>query len=138
MARKAKKKNIKRCPAGHTSNDFVCSGRKNRIYSNGVCYLCTKKNFIQEFGTWTDANIQWIPYDNFCDIEHIADGGHSTVSFAVLKNVDKRGWRNFNYDELSQKGSNRKVTLKELNDSKYGVSEFLKMVCFVFNLENFL
>ncbi|RHZ51617.1 hypothetical protein Glove_476g2 [Diversispora epigaea] len=47
-------------------------------------------------------NLQWIPYDNFKEIKHIADGGH---------------------------GSNgMKVVLKEIKDSRFNIDEFLKVV----------
>ncbi|CAG8582904.1 208_t:CDS:2 [Diversispora eburnea] len=79
----------------------------NRFYS-----LCTKENFNQEFKTWSSGNantdkiiqesqinyeylyekLQWMPYDNFQNIEHIADGGHGSVYSAKLENGIKWGW----------------------------------------------
>src|SRR6185295_8796595 len=93
---------IKYCPAGHSSMDFAYSGYKNSIRSSGRCNLYTKEHFIQEFKTWTSGNanidktiqesqinifydkLQWIPYDNFQNIEHIADGGYGSVNSAKL------------------------------------------------------
>ncbi|RHZ78867.1 hypothetical protein Glove_155g91 [Diversispora epigaea] len=76
------------CPAGHSS------GQRNYIsFDDGTCSLCSREHYIQEFKTWSSGNsnidnfiqesqinnnydrLQWIPYDNFQNINHIADGG---------------------------------------------------------------
>ncbi|RHZ81734.1 hypothetical protein Glove_117g311 [Diversispora epigaea] len=77
---------------GHSSED-LCSDQLNYInFDDGTCYLCSREHFIQEFKTWSSGNVsidkiiqesqissiyrksQWIPYDNFQNIKHIADG----------------------------------------------------------------
>ncbi|RHZ84191.1 hypothetical protein Glove_84g149 [Diversispora epigaea] len=106
-------------PAGYSSKDFIYSDYKNLIHSDGICYSCTKGHFIQEFKTWSSGNsyidniiqksqindiynkLQWIPNDNFQNINHKVDG--LEIRF------------------------NCKATLKEIKDSRYEIAEFLKM-----------
>ncbi|RHZ48170.1 hypothetical protein Glove_557g71 [Diversispora epigaea] len=84
-------------------------GKKKTI---GRCYSCTKGHFIPEFKTWSNGNanidkilqesqindihnkLQWIPNDNFQNIEHIADGlGISLNSFKfALKEIKDSGY----------------------------------------------
>ncbi|RHZ60901.1 hypothetical protein Glove_350g38 [Diversispora epigaea] len=92
--------------------------------------MCTKENFTKN---WSSGNadidkiiqesqinnltsgLQWIPYENFYDIEHIADCEYYTLHLALLRNkIDKRV-SNF-------------VELKELKDYKYDISEFIKAI----------
>ncbi|RHZ78824.1 hypothetical protein Glove_155g5 [Diversispora epigaea] len=131
------------CPAGHSSNDFLYSDNKNFIYY-GNCSLCTKERFIQEFKTWSSGNanidkiiqesqvksiyemFHWIPYDNFQNIEHIADGGHGSVYSAKIKNGIKWQWNFIKQDWEYRFSSN--IALKEIKNSRYDIAEFLKMI----------
>ncbi|RHZ86082.1 hypothetical protein Glove_54g151 [Diversispora epigaea] len=134
----------RKCPAGHSTSDIGYRNQKNSIHSFGYCDLCTKEHFIQEFLTWSSGNVeidkviqecqtnygynlQWIPYDNFQDIIHIADGGNGSVHSAILKNGVKRYW---DLNELDWDYSNvgDKVALKEINDSKEDISRFIKEI----------
>ncbi|RHZ48180.1 hypothetical protein Glove_557g1 [Diversispora epigaea] len=138
-------KKIVYCPAGHSSNDIVSPSYQNSILSNGNCHLCTKEHFIQEFKTWSSGNadideiiqefpipiricemLRWIPYDNFKNIEHIADGGHGSVYSAKLKNGIKRRW-NFNTQDWEYEFIGNGVALKEIKDSRFDIVEFLKV-----------
>ncbi|RHZ84236.1 hypothetical protein Glove_84g43 [Diversispora epigaea] len=121
----------KYCPAGHSYKVFV----------NGFCLLCTKEHFIQEFKTWSSGNaninkiiqesqindkyikLQWIPYDNFRNIEHIADGGNGSVYSAKLENGIKWKW-NFIKQDWEYALIDCKVALKEIKDSRF---EFLEV-----------
>ncbi|RHZ86176.1 hypothetical protein Glove_54g25 [Diversispora epigaea] len=140
--RMPQEKKIVYCPTGHSSNN-------NYINTDtGYCNLCNKEQFIQEFGIWSSGyveideviqeyqtnyqkyynyRLQWIPYDNFQSIKHIATGGYGSVYSAILKTGIKWYW-NFNKQvwEYSYIGS--KVALKEINDSRNDISEFLKEV----------
>ncbi|CAG8569738.1 3645_t:CDS:2 [Diversispora eburnea] len=136
---------IKYCPAGHSSEDFAYTDCQNFIFSDGKCVLCTKEYFIQEFKTWSSGNfnidkiiqesqinsicdkLQWMPYDNFQNIEHIADGGHGSVNSAKLKNGIKWNW-NFIKKDWEYVLIGYKVALKEIKDSRYDIVEFLKVV----------
>ncbi|RHZ84453.1 hypothetical protein Glove_81g70 [Diversispora epigaea] len=141
-------KEIMYCPDGHSSNDIIYNNRKNDIdIFHGKCELCTKEHIIQEFGTWSCGNVeidkvvqesqknyqgyygyqlQWIPYDNFRDIEHIADGRYGSVYSAISKNGIKWYW-NFNKQNWKYYYVGKKA-LKEINDSKYDISGFLKEI----------
>ncbi|RHZ84222.1 hypothetical protein Glove_84g126 [Diversispora epigaea] len=143
---------IEYCPEGHSSNDFVCIGNRNFINSIGTCDLCTKEHFIQEFKTWSSGNVstdriiqesqinsiyeklQWIPYDNFQNIEHIADGGHGSVYSAKIENGIKWRW-NFIKQDWENHFTSPEIALKEIKDSRYDIAEFLKMIKTVNNYE---
>ncbi|RHZ84202.1 hypothetical protein Glove_84g113 [Diversispora epigaea] len=130
------------CPAGHSSEDFAYSNLRNSILS-GRCSLCTKEHFIQEFKTWTSGRfnideiiqesqinniyykLQWIPYDNFQNIEHMADSGHGSVYSAKLKNGIKGNW-NFIEQDWKYYLIGEKVALKEIKDSRYDIAKFLR------------
>ncbi|RHZ78820.1 hypothetical protein Glove_155g9 [Diversispora epigaea] len=140
-------KKIVYCPAGHSSNDIVFPSYQNSIRSNGNCHLCTKEHFIQEFKTWSSGNadideiiqefplnnndiskkLQWIPYDNFENIEHIADGGHGSVYSAQLKNGIKYYW-NFNTRDWKYQFIGYEVALKEIKDFRFDLVEFLEVI----------
>ncbi|RHZ78863.1 hypothetical protein Glove_155g14 [Diversispora epigaea] len=131
------------CPAGHSSNDIVFPSYQNFIRSNGNCDLCTKEHFIQEFKTWSSGNaeideiiqefpinniydkLHWIPYNNFQNIKHIADGGHGSVYSAELQNGIKWYW-NFNTRDWEYEFIGYEVALKEIKDSRFDIVEFLK------------
>ncbi|RHZ84285.1 hypothetical protein Glove_84g2 [Diversispora epigaea] len=135
---------IKYCTRGHSSEDFAYSYCKNYIRYER-CSLCTKECFIQEFETWSSGNakideiiqkaqtsniynkLHWIPYDNFQNIEHIADGGYGSVCSAKLENGIKRDW-NFIKQDWEYELIGCKVALKEIKDSRYDIAEFLKVV----------
>ncbi|RHZ81719.1 hypothetical protein Glove_117g393 [Diversispora epigaea] len=135
----------KYCPAGHSSEDIAYSNCKNFINSDGNCSLCTKERFIQEFKTWSSGNVNidkviqefqinyicdkfhWIPYNDFQNINYIADGGHEFMYSAKLKNGIKLHW-NFIRQNWGYHLIGRKVALKEIKDSRYDIVEFLKMV----------
>ncbi|RHZ44146.1 hypothetical protein Glove_756g19 [Diversispora epigaea] len=136
---------IEYCPAGHSSEDFANSDRKNSILSDGRCSLCTKEYFIQEFKTWSSGNadidkiiqesqinksygLQWISYDDdFKEIKHIADGSHGSVYSAKLENGIKENW-NFIKRDWKYHSIGCKVALKEIKDSRYDIVEFLKVI----------
>ncbi|RHZ84478.1 hypothetical protein Glove_81g68 [Diversispora epigaea] len=147
MDRKEKEE-VVYCPAGHSSED-IYDKRKNYIrIDSGYCELCKQEQFSREFRTWSSGNVeiddviqesqtnhqryyeyklQWIPYNNFRDIEHIADGGYGSVYSAILKNGIKWYW-NFNKQDWECDYVCSKVALKEINNSKYDISEFFKEI----------
>ncbi|RHZ43536.1 hypothetical protein Glove_1033g5 [Diversispora epigaea] len=134
---------IEYCPEGHSSNDFFSSYYQNIIRFQ-KCSLCTREHFMQEFKTWSSGNaeideiiresqivcmnekLQWIPYDNFQNIKHVADGGHGSVYSAEIDRIIKSNWnfirQDWEYDII------RKVALKEIKDSGYDIFEFLKVI----------
>ncbi|RHZ84053.1 hypothetical protein Glove_86g204 [Diversispora epigaea] len=132
------------CPTGHSSNVAYNNELNYISFYSGNCNLCTKEQFIQELKTWSSGNVnldkviqefqikvgfklQWIPYENFHDIKYLADGGYSTVYSAILKNGMKAYW-NYNKKQWNYAYINSPIALKELKDSKYDISEFLKEI----------
>ena len=75
--------------------------------------------------------MQWIPYDNFRDIKHIANGGYASVYSAILRNGLKYWW-DLNIQDWIYQRVGGKIALKEINDSRHDISKFLKEVCFFF------
>ncbi|RHZ83988.1 hypothetical protein Glove_86g16 [Diversispora epigaea] len=102
------------CPAGHSSNDYHRSYYRNIIYPSEIV-ICVPKNILSK--NLKLGPLHWIPYDNFQNIEHIADG---SVYSAELKGGMKENWNFIKQDN--------KFALKEIKDSKYDITEFLEMV----------
>ncbi|RHZ84201.1 hypothetical protein Glove_84g122 [Diversispora epigaea] len=138
------------CPAGHSSEDFVHSDRRNSIFSWGRCSLCTKEHFIQEFKTWSSGNtnidkiiqesqtnniyrkLQWIPYDNFQNIKHIADGERGSVYSAEIENGIKSEW-NFIKQDWRYDLVGFRAVLKEIKEPRYSIAEFFKVILTINN-----
>ncbi|RHZ84456.1 hypothetical protein Glove_81g73 [Diversispora epigaea] len=129
----------------YCSDDHFSDKNYTRIDS-GYCDLCNKEHFSQEYGTWSCRNVeidkviqefqtshqgyyeymlQWIPYDNFQDIEHITDGGYGSVYSAILKNVMKH---RLDSNKLECVYVDNKVALKEINDSRNDASKFFEEI----------
>ena len=72
-----------------------------------------------------DIIFEWIPYNQFNNIEEIGKGGFAIVYSAVWK--DGPLYYNSYKDEYSRK-SDKKVALKYLHDSQNISSEFLNEV----------
>ncbi|RHZ82484.1 hypothetical protein Glove_109g163 [Diversispora epigaea] len=105
----------------------------------GIYNMCTKEDFIKKFGTWSSGNanidkiiqesqinnpefsLRWIPYDNFFDIEHIADSKYYALHSARLKNYMMCNW-DYEYEYRGY------VALKELKDYRYDILEFIKAI----------
>src|SRR3954454_15387517 len=69
-----------------------------------------------------DIVFEWIPYNQFIDIEEIGRGGFATVYSAIRKD----GQLKFNDDnEEYTRKSNQKVALKSLHNSQNITNEFL-------------
>ncbi|CAG8435771.1 6223_t:CDS:2 [Diversispora eburnea] len=138
------------CPAGHSGHTSYDDRRLDYInIKNGTCNMCTKEQFIKDSGTWTSGNadidkiildsqikdfyynLQWIPYDNLHDIEHVADNEHYTMCFAELKDCLKYGWDFVKQHWLIDNGGS--VALKELKGHIYDILEFIKGIKNIIN-----
>jgi hypothetical protein len=76
-----------------------------------------------KFNAYKDILFEWIPYDQFSDIEKIGKGGFSTVYLATWRDGPLR----YNKNEWIR-DSDKKVALKCLDDSKNIDNEFLNEV----------
>ncbi|KLL04300.1 MAG: hypothetical protein MRECE_1c133 [Mycoplasmataceae bacterium CE_OT135] len=112
------------------------------------CQLCNIKHLKKEFENWTSGNseidefiqkyqlaatdknkfLEWIPYEQFTDIEFLAEGGFGKVYKAKWTqgrtsswNVEENKWQRNNDDQI--------VALKSLNSSSQNVtSDLLKEI----------
>uniref|UniRef100_U9U0N3 Protein kinase domain-containing protein n=1 Tax=Rhizophagus irregularis (strain DAOM 181602 / DAOM 197198 / MUCL 43194) TaxID=747089 RepID=U9U0N3_RHIID len=83
-----------------------------------------KLNINQNFGN-SDKIFEWIPYDQFSNIEEIGKGGFSTVYSAIWKD----GLLLYKYSSQSWKRiPNRKVALKCLHNSQNSLDEFINKI----------
>jgi hypothetical protein len=113
------------------------------VKCNNVCYSI---HFQHNFINWTSGNndidkfiqstqlsahgkvtdaLEWIPYDRFYDIKHIAEGGFDEVYRA--------NWTDgcisyLNYNNWERVGSNMSVILKILTNPAIITSEFINKV----------
>ena len=114
----------------------------------GWCQSCNSKHCQQDFNKWTSGNqeidkfiqnfqlnatckeevIEWIPYEKFERVKHLAEGGYGTVYSANWDDDDGRilGW-DINQNEWRR--DHLMVALKELNDSQNITADFLQEVC---------
>ena len=102
------------------------------------CKPCQIDNLKGNFTNWTSGNekiddyydivFEWIPYNQFSDIEEIGRGGFATVYSAIWKD----GPLKFDEDnkEYTRKSysANQKVALKCLHNSQNITNEFLNEV----------
>jgi serine/threonine protein kinase len=121
-------------------------------YNRGWCQSCNAKHFQQGFGKWTSGNAQidkfiqqcqldatsawnvleWIPYEKFSDIEHVADGGFGKVYRAEWKKGFIERWDNWrrewgrSRDLYSEEYGTETVALKTLSNSQNLNQDFLK------------
>ena len=74
---------------------------------------------------FTDIVFEWIPYNQFDNIEEISKGDFATIYSATWKN----GPLNYNYDNMEYiRKSDKKVALKCLHNSQNISNEFLDKV----------
>ena len=72
-----------------------------------------------------DIIFEWIPYNQFDNIEEISKGNFATVYSAIWKNGPL--YYNYNHDGYTRK-SDEKVALKCIHDSRNITNEFLNGV----------
>ncbi|RHZ78914.1 hypothetical protein Glove_155g121 [Diversispora epigaea] len=138
---------VKRCKdlEEMEKNKYYCPGHSPELYIDGFCLFCNKENFVKEFKTWSSGNtdidkiiqesqinnncdkLHWIPYNNFQNIKHVADGGHGSVYSAEIENGIKSKW-NFHKKDWKYDLIGKKVALKEIKDSRFDIVEFLKVM----------
>ncbi|KLL04571.1 MAG: hypothetical protein MRERV_17c006 [Mycoplasmataceae bacterium RV_VA103A] len=107
------------------------------------CQSCNAKHFQQDFGKWTSGNsqidkfiqkcqseatsawniLEWIPYEKFKNIEHIADGGFGKVYKAEWEGGSISRWDN---EKKEWKRYKNTVALKTLSNSQNLDQDFLQ------------
>ena len=118
-------------------------------------YWCRICNFQRNFKNWTSGNndvdkfiqktqlkaecpfeiLEWIEYDRFENIEHLAEGGFGTVYKAIWKDGPISYW-NSEINQWKRYTTNNPVALKCLHNSQNITAEFLKEVRYFFIIFN--
>ena len=89
----------------------------NEAIARFLYYQC-KLNAVK----YNDRYIQWIPFDEFKNIEYLAKGGFGEVHKAI--------WFNGCYDYCEGKYKDEDVVLKRIYDSSDRIVDILKEVKF--------
>ena len=130
-------------------NECRKCGEKYTKYTNAYyrwCKSCQINNLKTNFINWTSKNekinelvqkmqlkiedsedivFEWIPYNQFDNIEEISKGDYATIYSATWKN----GPLNYNYDNTEYiRKSDKNVALKCLHNSQDITNEFLDEV----------
>ena len=125
-------------------------GKEYTFGENKWCKPCQMNYLEKNFANWTSGNeevdnliremqlkikdcddyehiiFEWIPYDQFSEIEEIGQGGFAKVYSAIWK--DGPLHFDYHYDDGLTRQSNKKVALKCLYNSQNITNEFLKEV----------
>ncbi|CAG8466123.1 6139_t:CDS:2, partial [Scutellospora calospora] len=119
-----------------------CSYCKLKRYSTRYCENCIIKYLKSFFGSWTSGCdiidkfirecqsnsglplhiMEWIPFDQFDNIEHFAKGGFATIYTATWK---RGSILDFKDNAFVYQGS-QKVVLKSLNNSSESTEKFFE------------
>ena len=114
--------------------------KKSFDVNHQVCHNCYKakslykpsgNKVINDFIRYVldDINVaimEFVPYDQFKDIEFIAEGGFSKIYKATWIDGSNKGWNNQKQSYVRTKS--RTVVLKKLNNSKEVTSKELNEV----------
>ncbi|CAB4377626.1 unnamed protein product [Rhizophagus irregularis] len=107
------------------------------------CQNCESYRFEKQFPHWTSGNIdiddfirksqklaqtdrgymEWIPHDNFTDVEYITSGGYGDIFTAVWQEGPRWAWDE--NDQTRIRTGPRNVTLKILDNSQNITTDFL-------------
>jgi hypothetical protein len=124
--------------------DCIECGYPRTSYS--WCQNCESFRFEKQFPHWTSGNIdiddfirksqkqaqtdhdymEWIPYDNFTDIEYITSGGYGDVFSAIWQEGPRWAWDE--NDQMRVRTGPRNVALKILDNSQNITTDFLNEV----------
>ncbi|GES76356.1 kinase-like domain-containing protein [Rhizophagus clarus] len=105
------------CKMDHLKKNFINWTSENKTIDDFIKKAQLNNNYFNN-------TFEWIPYDQFDDIEEIGKGGFATVYSAIWKNGPlyydnkKKKW-------LRNYGVNKKVALKCLHDSQNFTDKFL-------------
>ncbi|GBC07877.1 hypothetical protein RclHR1_07750004 [Rhizophagus clarus] len=87
-------------------------------------------DFIQEMqlniNGYSDIVFEWIPYNQFCEIKEVGEGGFATVYSAIWKDGPLLYLECQN--GIYKRDSNKKVALKCLDDSQNRINELLNEI----------
>ncbi|CAG8450694.1 11711_t:CDS:2 [Acaulospora morrowiae] len=114
----------------------LCEDCNNSTYATQFCEFCIRNYLIQTFDKWDSGNdkinkliqetqenvicpyqvVEWIPYENFDNINLLDQGGFSTVFTATWENGYFNEWNSIT-KSLERRGEPQQIVLKQLNSS---------------------
>ncbi|RHZ59673.1 hypothetical protein Glove_362g49 [Diversispora epigaea] len=118
------------------------------------CEFCIRKYLENNFGNWTSGNneidnliqecqqkiakpaavIEWIEYNQFENIEHLAEGGCATVYTAAWKDGSYNKWDPER--QILERFERQKIVLKRLSNSNNNNVNWFQEVTLSFTLDN--
>ncbi|RHZ80414.1 hypothetical protein Glove_136g70 [Diversispora epigaea] len=131
-----------------------CKDCRNLHQATQYCEFCIRKYLEKNFENWTSGNneidklihecqqktiepksiIEWIEYNQFENIEHLAEGGCATIYTATWKDGHYKKW-NSERQTLERFGR-QKIVLKRLNNSNNNNAHWFQEVTLSFTLYN--
>lgn len=125
---------------------FTCKNCKSIRYSDKYCEICIRDHLKTLFGRWTSGNekvdkfiqdcqlisslprniMEWIPYDQFEDIEYMTEGGFSVIYKATWIRGCINDWNEEKKEFV--RFHNQKVILKCLLNSGNPNQKFFEEV----------
>lgn len=134
------------CNQPYTS-PYAGYGNQETVMSRkGWCRPCNAQHFKDNFSNWTSDNseidkfiqnyqlkidnhqrvLEWIPYEQFTDIEYLAEGGFGKVYRAKWNEGTIYEWSS--KDNKWKRDGNREIILKILHDSQNLNADFLQEI----------
>ncbi|CAG8467808.1 42936_t:CDS:1 [Gigaspora margarita] len=128
--------------------DIVDSRNKNKKGIKITCDTCITRHLYDNFEKWTSGNafidgllqrcqleltltpeklVEWVPYENFENVEYKTKGGYGSIYTAIWINGWISDWDDAN-KQFIRIGS-KKVALKLLNNSSNPNEEFFEEAC---------
>ncbi|RHZ45374.1 hypothetical protein Glove_680g80 [Diversispora epigaea] len=128
--------------------EYFCPECNKLLFDREWCTDCNAKRFREEFKNWSSGNssvdeliqntqltanvtfekLEWIPYNEFTEVEFLSKGGFGTVYKAFW---EKGYIRYFDIEEgIWRRMPNEDVVLKSLNYSKDVTSEFFDEISY--------
>ncbi|RHZ59693.1 hypothetical protein Glove_362g68 [Diversispora epigaea] len=131
-----------------------CNNCQNWHQAIQYCEFCIRKYLENNFGNWTSGNneidkliqecqrkikkpdvvIEWIEYNQFENIKHLADGGCATVYTAIWKDGCYHKWNSER--RIFERFGRQKIVLKRLNNSNNNNVHWFQEVTLSFTLDN--
>ncbi|RHZ48648.1 hypothetical protein Glove_543g18 [Diversispora epigaea] len=131
-----------------------CNNCQNWYQATQYCEFCIRKYLENNFRNWTSGNneidkliqecqqktiapdtvIEWIEYNQFENIEHLAEGGCATIYTATWKDGIYNEWNSER--QILERFGSHKIVLKRLNNSNSNNTHWFQEVTLSFTLDN--
>ncbi|RHZ43765.1 hypothetical protein Glove_856g12 [Diversispora epigaea] len=131
-----------------------CDNCQNWHQAIQYCEFCIRKYLENDFGNWTSGNneidkliqecqqktttphkvIEWIEYDQFENVEHLAEGGCATIYTTIWKDGFYDKWDSER--QILERLGRQKIVLKRLNNSNNNNVNWFQEVTLSVTLDN--